>query len=366
MNLIEAVTRPDHLTAKARAAQPRAWYEIRDADSPDEAEMLIYDEIGGWWGPTPGDIVNELRAITAPNLRVRINSPGGSVFDGVAIANAIRLHPANVTVQVDGIAASIASVIAMAGDRIVMSPQSQLMIHDASGMCLGNSADMSEMATLLDVQSDNIADAYAERAGGTREEWRERMRAESWYLAEEAVAAGLADEVLPARKAAEPEPAMANSWDLSVFRYAGRDEAPAPATGGLVTASLATVGEGPACDGAAPPARPVPAPPPASAELQGEHGTELTFTAGSVLTEEMVALLHAATAPAAAEPETPDVDNHTEPEPTVAPADETTPDSAVAPAAAADEPTWAATVAHLMTPPPSADDEFTRLKEALL
>ncbi|MFE6931757.1 head maturation protease, ClpP-related [Streptomyces sp. NPDC057699] len=350
MPLIEAVTRPAHLTARAQAHAPRAWYEIRNAADADEAELLIYDEIGGWFGNTPGEIVDELRAVTAPNLRVRINSPGGSVFDGIAIANAIRLHPANVTVQVDGIAASAASVIAMAGDRIVMTPQSQLMIHDASGMCFGNAADMTEMATLLDTQSDNIADAYAERAGGTREEWRERMRAESWYLAAEAVAAGLADEVLPSRKATEePEPALTNSWDLSVFRYAGRDEAPAP-----VTATA---------DEAVPPVRPVPGPPPARVELQGEHGPEtLTFTAGSVLTEEMVALLQAATAPAA--PEAPPVDNHaTEPEPTEAPAE---PDSAVAPAAAADEPEWAASVAHLMTPPPSADDEFTRLKEALL
>ncbi|MFB4424811.1 head maturation protease, ClpP-related [Streptomyces sp. QL37] len=368
MPLIEAVTRPAHLTARAQPHAPRAWYEIRNAADADEAELLIYDEIGGWFGNTPGEIVDELRAVTAPNLRVRINSPGGSVFDGIAIANAIRLHPANVTVQVDGIAASAASVIAMAGDRIVMTPQSQLMIHDASGMCFGNAADMTEMATLLDTQSDNIADAYAERAGGTREEWRERMRAESWYLAAEAVSAGLADEVLPSRKATEePEPALTNSWDLSVFRYAGRDEAPAPATGGLVTASLAVVGEGPVCDGAVPPARPVPGPPPARVELQGEHDPEtLTFAAGSVLTADMVALLHAATAPA--EPETPTVDNQTitEPESAEDPAAETTPDSAVAPAAAADEPAWAATVAHLMTPPPSADDEFTRLKEALL
>ncbi|SCK20134.1 ATP-dependent protease ClpP, protease subunit [Streptomyces sp. ScaeMP-e48] len=366
MPLIEAVTRPPHLTARAQAHPPRAWYEIRNAADADEAELLIYDEIGGWWGNTPGEIVDELRAVTAPNLRVRINSPGGSVFDGIAIANAIRLHPANVTVQVDGIAASAASVIAMAGDRIVMTPQSQLMIHDAGGVCFGNAADMTEMAALLDIQSDNIADAYAERAGGTREEWRERMRAESWYLAQEAVDAGLADEVLPSRRAEEPEPALTNSWDLSVFRYAGREAAPAPgpATGGTLTASLATVGEGPVCDGPTLPARPVPSPPSARFEMKGEHGPELTFTAGSVLTAEMVALLHAATAPA--EPETPAVENRTtELEPTAALADEL-PDPAVAPAAAADEPEWATAVARLMTPPPSADDEFTRLKEALL
>lgn len=239
------------------------------------------------------------------------------------------------------------------------------MIHDASGMAFGNSADMTEMATLLDIQSDNIADAYAERAGGTREEWRERMRAESWYLAAEAVAAGLADEVLPSRKATEePEPALTNAWDLSVFRYAGRDEAPAPATGGVLNSeAIAVVGEGPVCDGPTPPARPVPGPPPVRAELQGEPGPEtLTFTAGSVITADLVEQLRKLTAPAA--PEAPAVDNQTtEPEPSVAPADT---DSAVAPAAAADEPAWATAVAHLMTPPPSADDEFTRLKEALL
>ncbi|MER6235948.1 head maturation protease, ClpP-related [Streptomyces clavifer] len=363
--LIEAVTRPAHLTARAQAHAPRAWYEIRNATDADEAELLIYDEIGGWFGNTPGEIVDELRAVTAPNLRVRINSPGGSVFDGIAIANAIRLHPSNVTVQVDGIAASAASVIAMAGDRIVMTPQSQLMIHDASGMAFGNAADMTEMASLLDIQSDNIADAYAERAGGTREEWRERMRAESWYLAAEAVAAGLADEVLPSRKATEePEPALTNSWDLSVFRYAGRDEAPAPATGGVLNSgAIAIVGEGPVCGGPTLPARPVPGPPPVRVELQGEPGPEtLTFAAGSVITAELVEQLRKLTAP-----ETPAVANQaTEPEPTEALADTDSPDPVVAPAPAADEPAWAATVAHLMTPPPSADDEFTRLKEALL
>ncbi|MGW1463848.1 head maturation protease, ClpP-related [Streptomyces sp. NPDC002308] len=340
MPLIKAVARPENLTARAQHHAPRAWYEIRNAASADEAELLIYDEIGGWWGNTPGDIVDKLRAITAPNLRVRINSPGGSVFDGIAVANAIRLHPANVTVQIDGIAASIASVIAMAGDRIVMTPQSQLMIHDASGMCLGNSADMTAMSTLLDVQSDNIADAYAERAGGTREEWRERMRAESWYLAEEAIAAGLADEVLPARRPAEePEPTMSNSWDLSVFRYAGRTEAPAPAATAV-------------------PDRPVPTPPPAAEP----PATVLTFPVGAALGEQLVEAIRASVrTPVEPEPADPEPTTTPEPEPApaVAPASETTPPAAPV----ADE--WAASVARLTTPPPSADDEFNRLKEAL-
>lgn len=206
----------------------QSWYRITNAADSDEAEVMLYDEIGGWFGATADQFIADLRGITAPNLRVRINSPGGSVFEGIAIANALRSHPANVTVQVDGIAASIASVIAMAGDRIEMAPNTMLMIHDASGVCLGNASDMEEMAELLDLISDNIADAYAARAGGTREQWRERMRAETWYLPEDAVENGLADEAVQAPKSGDPvepaeeeEPDMARAFDLAAYGYAG-------------------------------------------------------------------------------------------------------------------------------------------------
>ncbi|MFJ6066573.1 head maturation protease, ClpP-related [Streptomyces tendae] len=209
--------------------EARSWYRISNTADPDEAEVMLYDEIGGWFGNTADDLIAELKQISSPRMRVRINSPGGSVFEGIAIANALRAHPATVTVQVDAIAASIASVIAMAGDRIEMAPNSMLMIHDASGMAWGNAADMEEMAELLDLISDNIADAYATRAGGTREQWRDRMRAETWYLPEDAVANGLADEAVPAPKAgtpaaepaADPEPEMARAWDLAAYGYTG-------------------------------------------------------------------------------------------------------------------------------------------------
>ncbi|NGO68527.1 head maturation protease, ClpP-related [Streptomyces boncukensis] len=233
MPWIKTVPQPRaNLATHARPrSKARAWYEIRNAD--DEAEVLVYDEIGGWFGGGAEEFVQELRGITAPRMTVRVNSPGGSVFDGVTMANALRAHPSNVTVYVDGIAASIASVIAMAGDRLVMMPQSQLMIHDASGLSIGSASDMREMADLLDRQSDNIAEAYADKAGGTMDEWRVRMRAETWYSAREAVDAGLADEMAPMprrreREEEEREPATAARWDLSVFRYAGREDAPAP------------------------------------------------------------------------------------------------------------------------------------------
>ena len=212
--------------------EAQSWYRIRNAADPDEAEVMLYDEIGGWFGSTADQFIADLRGVTSPNLRVRVNSPGGSVFEGIAIANALRSHPANVVIQVDGIAASIASVIAMAGNRIEMSPNTMLMIHDASGLCMGNASDMAEMEELLDLISDNIADAYSARAGGTREQWRERMRSETWYLPEDAVDAGLADEAITAPKngepAAEPEPApseadpdMRKTFDLSAYGYRG-------------------------------------------------------------------------------------------------------------------------------------------------
>ncbi|MFI1472043.1 head maturation protease, ClpP-related [Streptomyces wuyuanensis] len=276
------------------AAHP--WYRITNV-SADEADVLIYDEIS-WFGVSAEEFVSELRGVTARQLNVRINSPGGSVFDGITIANAIMAHPANVTVYVDGLAASIASVIALAGDRVVMMPRSQMMIHDASGLCIGNAADMRDMVDLLDKQSDNIAGAYAERAGGTPEEWRGRMQAETWYSAEEAVAAGLADEVAPAPRRKDPEepaPAMRREEQLirAAFRYRDREHAPAPvlqakakepAAGGVVEGT-ADVGEG-GTDYVTP--KP-------GVELRGEHGPELValHIDGNVVSNTLVGAIRA-------------------------------------------------------------------------
>ena len=239
----EFAARQREQAEKQRAAlgvEARTWYRITNQADPDEAEVMLYDDIGGWLGANAVDFIDELKQITAPNIRVRINSPGGSVFEGIAIANALRAHPASVTCQVDGIAASIASVICMAADRVEMCPQTMLMIHEASGMCLGDASDMAEMAELLGLISDNIADAYAAKAGGSREEWRARMGAETWYLPADAVAAGLADEATQTPKTGtpveepeevEPEPEMHRTFDLTAYGYQGpkQPEKPKPA-----------------------------------------------------------------------------------------------------------------------------------------
>jgi ATP-dependent protease ClpP protease subunit len=206
----------------ARLRQGRTdWYRIQ-AKADGTAEVTIYEELG-YFGVTAADFLAEVKALDVSRIDVRINSPGGDLFDGVAIFNGLRDHPAEVTTYVDGLAASAASVIMQAGDRRVVAKASQVMIHDGHGLVVGNAADMREMADLLDKTSDMLAGVYADRAGGNADGWRDAMRAETWYDADEAVEAGLATEVAGA-KGQDPE----NSWDLSVFTFAGREQAPAP------------------------------------------------------------------------------------------------------------------------------------------
>ncbi len=181
-------------TKEENSRKPGAgWYSIRNV-TDTEAEIYIYDEIG-YWGVTANDFISDLRDIKSSKIALHINSPGGDVFDGIAIYNAIARHKAEVTVWIDGIAASAASFIAMAGDEVVMSPHSQMMIHEASGLVIGPADDMRKMADLLDKSSDNIAAIYAKRTEGTVPEWRARMKDESWFSDSEAVEAGLADRV---------------------------------------------------------------------------------------------------------------------------------------------------------------------------
>jgi ATP-dependent Clp endopeptidase proteolytic subunit ClpP len=207
------------------------WYRIQNAadgtDAP--AEVFIYDTIGSWYGVSASDFVRDIAGVDNDAITVRINSPGGDVFDGIAIMNALRGHKATITTVVDGLAASAASFIAMAGDEVVMNRNSEMMIHDASGFASGKAKDMIAMADNLERASNNIASIYADKAGGTAEDWRAAMTAETWYTAQEAVDAGLADRVTAKADDAESESDGAKaSFDLSIFNYAGRQAAPAP------------------------------------------------------------------------------------------------------------------------------------------
>jgi ATP-dependent Clp protease protease subunit len=172
---------------------------------------VIYDEIGAFGIPAKA-FLDELKALgPIAELTVRINSPGGSVFDGVAIYNALKRHNAVITVWVDGIAASIASIIAMAGDEVVMPENAMLMLHDPSGLVMGTASDMRAMAEALDKMKAGMVAAYRDKSGRDDAEIEALMRDETWLSAQEAVDLGFADRV-------EQPVRMAAQFDLSRFR----------------------------------------------------------------------------------------------------------------------------------------------------
>jgi ATP-dependent Clp protease, protease subunit len=185
------------------------WYQFRA--QAKGAEIVIYDEIGAF-GILAKAFLDELKALgPVAELTVRINSPGGSVFDGVAIYNALKRHDAAITVWVDGIAASIASVIAMTGDEVVMPENAMLMLHDPSALVIGTATDMRGMAAALDRMKAGMVAAYRDKSGRDNAEVEALMAAETWLSAQEAVDLGLADRV-------EQPVRMAAHFDLSRFR----------------------------------------------------------------------------------------------------------------------------------------------------
>jgi ATP-dependent protease ClpP protease subunit len=192
-----------------------SWYKVYNTTTGAPTRVDVYDDIGmgGWFadGLTSKDFAAQISDIPG-DLEVHINSGGGDVFEGIAIYNAIASRPGNVTTVVDGIAASIASVIAQAGKTRVIAPGAMMMIHDGLAMCMGNAADMREMAGLLDQVSDNLAGIYAAHSG-TAAGWRDAMRTETWYSAEQAVTAGLADKL--ADRPASPDAIL--DHDLTMF-----------------------------------------------------------------------------------------------------------------------------------------------------
>jgi ATP-dependent Clp protease, protease subunit len=194
----------------AAASQP--WFSVRAASSDQPAELLIYDAIGSG-SLTAGTLVQQLQAMPKAPLNVRINSPGGNVFDGIAIYNALKSRAAPVTVTVDGIALSIASVVAMAGKPIRMHKSAYMMLHDPSGMVVGGASEMRDMADTLDRLRRTLAGIYAARTGKGADEMLRVMRDETWLTADEAKALRFADEVIPDAGA----PQARGAFDLSAF-----------------------------------------------------------------------------------------------------------------------------------------------------
>jgi ATP-dependent Clp endopeptidase proteolytic subunit ClpP len=171
-------------------------FRVENKAATKTSTIYLYDEIAPW-AITAKDFVAELNQIPDNHdIELRINSGGGGVFDGLAIYNAMKKRKAKTKSYVDGVAASAASFIAMAGSEVVFNRNSTMMIHDASGLAIGNARDMRELADLLDMLSDQIADIYVQKAGGTKAEWRDLMSTDKWFTAQEAKDRGLADTVL--------------------------------------------------------------------------------------------------------------------------------------------------------------------------
>jgi ATP-dependent Clp endopeptidase proteolytic subunit ClpP len=174
-----------------------SWYKIES--KADKAEIWIYESIGeDFWsggGVTSKKFQEELAAITAKQIDLHINSPGGAVFDGVAIYNLLKQHAANVTTYIDGLAASIASVIALAGDRVVMAENALFMIHNPSGLVMGTADDMRKTADVLDKVRSTMSGVYSGKTGKAEDEINGLLDAETWFTAAEAMAAGFVDEV---------------------------------------------------------------------------------------------------------------------------------------------------------------------------
>ncbi len=214
-------------------------YSIRTrAAAPRTAEVFIFGDIGESWyddSVAAKDFVREIAALDVDSMTIRINSYGGSVSDGIAIHNAIKRHPAHVTVSIEAVAASIASLIAMAGDQIEMAENALLMIHAPWGVSIGNSAELRQYADMLDTWADAMSVSYAHKTGRDKAEFLALLTDgdDHWYTAEQA----LAEKLVDSTTAALPAAASAR-FDLSRFK-----SLPDAARAGAIAAGAASTKE---------------------------------------------------------------------------------------------------------------------------
>lgn len=186
------------------------------------------DSWGGWWGISAGDVSDVLDALpdSVTHIVLRINSPGGEVWEAMSILNMFRAHKASVTAVVDGLAASAGSFLAVGCEETVMSPGTQMMIHSPLSWTYGNAEDLRKVAEVLDTIEESIISIYRDKAGESA--WGELLSAETWYTAQQAVEAGLADRVAVVKDAGDtetvgaddPEPLMPDEDGDVEDRYA--------------------------------------------------------------------------------------------------------------------------------------------------
>jgi len=195
----------------------KKFWKIK-ALSDEEGELLLYGEIGNddWADVNAVQFVQDIAGLgDVKSIKVRINSPGGSVFAGQSIYSTLKRHKADVTVYVDGLAASIASIVAMAGNKVIMPRNSMMMIHNPWTISVGNSQDMRKAADRLDSIRETIINVYEEKTSQTRERITEMMDEETWMSAEQAKDLGFADVIEGDTEAL----ALSGDFRASLSRY---------------------------------------------------------------------------------------------------------------------------------------------------
>jgi ATP-dependent Clp protease, protease subunit len=200
------------MRAKRSIFKPKARAAHRIEAKEKEATVYIYDEIS-WFGVDAAVLVKDIAAIEADTIHLRVNSPGGSVFDGMAIYNSLKQHKAKVVTHIDGLAASIASIIALAGDEIVAGEGAYMMIHSPWSVVIGDAEDLRKEADLLDKVTGTIAEIYQNKSGMKSDEVLDMMAAETWMTGAEALENHFIDRVETSEKAQN----KAILFDLSVF-----------------------------------------------------------------------------------------------------------------------------------------------------
>jgi ATP-dependent Clp protease protease subunit len=216
--------------------QAKRFWKFQAATTKNSAELLLYGPISesSWWDDnvTPKQFAEDLNALgDIDDLMVRINSGGGDVFAGQAIHSILKSHKAKVTVMVDGLAASIASVIAMAGDTIIMPRNAMMMIHNPWTWSYGNANDFRKLADDLDKIREGILAAYLDKSGMDRDQLIGLLDAETWLTAEEAKSYGLIDQVDAGKQVAaslsiRPGILTMNGLEFDLSRFKNRPQVP--------------------------------------------------------------------------------------------------------------------------------------------
>ncbi|MDZ7895324.1 MAG: Clp protease ClpP [Sphingobium sp.] len=187
-----------------------------EASAADTTTIYVYDVIDSFWGVSAADFAREIAAVTTPNVLLRINSPGGDVFEARAMMTAIGDHPANFVAKIDGLAASAATALTLACDSVEIAEGAFYMIHQAWTFAMGNADDLTATAALLAKVDGVLIEGYSAKTGKASDEISAWMKAETWFTAQEAVDAGFADAIA----ASASKQARACAFNLSAFANA--------------------------------------------------------------------------------------------------------------------------------------------------